>query len=59
MRAIAERLVIGHPAAAERNDGSPREPERVSFGVFDRKLAFDANWSVVDNGDFGGHEPRS
>src|SRR5271165_6072801 len=43
--------------AAERDHGSPRQAELFSVGVLDRKLPFNADWSVVNYSNFRCHPP--
>jgi hypothetical protein len=49
---IAERLVFREAAAAERDYGSAREAVFFSFRIVDRKIPFNANWSVIVYCDF-------
>ena len=57
MLAVAEWFVAGMATAAERNHGSPRQAELFSFGVLNRKLAFNADRSVVNYSNFRWHAP--
>ncbi len=52
MRAVAEGLVGGVPAAAERDDGAACKPVCVAGWVQDFEVAFDANGTVSEDGDF-------
>lgn len=53
MGAVAKRLVFGHPAAAKRNHRTARQAERLAIHVDDLKIAFDSDWTIAENGDFG------
>ena len=53
--AIAERLVLGLPAAAERDRGPSGESEGSARRVDDLEIAFDAEIAVGLDGDFGWH----
>ena len=55
VRAIAEGLVFGHAAPAQRDQGTATQTIRVSFGILDDKFALDPNRPVVDNRHFRGH----
>ena len=51
MRAVAERFVLGLPAAAQTDGGAPRQVERLSFHIVNRKLALDLNRAVIVDRD--------
>lgn len=54
---VAERLLLRGAAAAERNDGAPRKPVDVPFGIDDLEtLPFDAEVAVSPYGDSNGHD---
>ena len=55
MRAVAEGLVRGVAAAAQRHDRAPGQLERCSLRVHDFEIAFDSDGAVVLYGDFGRH----
>jgi quercetin dioxygenase-like cupin family protein len=59
MGAIAKRLVGGLSAAAERDNGAASEAEFAALLVVNCKLAFDADRSVADRGDFCHHPDGS
>jgi hypothetical protein len=52
MGTVAERLVCGMAATAKTDGGASRQSVRLSFGIHDFKIAFDANGSVVIDSDF-------
>ena len=54
MTPIAERLVRGVSATAERNDGASAQSELFALGVMHAEIAFDAKGSVVVHSDFRG-----
>ena len=54
MGAVAEWLVGGVSAAAEADNRPASQPEWLSFGIKNLKFAFDANGTVVIDGDLGG-----
>src|SRR5579863_2415096 len=57
--AVAEGFIFRLAAAAEGNDGAAGETVFAAFGVADDEIAFDAEGSVIDDGDFGrGHRFR-
>jgi len=56
--AVAEGLVFGEPAAAKRDDGTTGEAVGVAFRILYGEVAFDADGSVVEDGDFSCHETR-
>jgi hypothetical protein len=51
--AVAERLVLRMPAAAQPDGGAPRKIKRGAGGVADREFPFDAHRPVVVDSDFG------
>lgn len=53
MGPVAERLVITQSAAAQANGRASRQIECFSLGIDDCELAFDPNWTIVENCDFG------
>src|SRR5450755_1556703 len=53
--AVAERLVLGLPAAAQPDSFAVRDVERVTVHVVNGKVPFDADGTVVANGDFCWH----
>jgi len=55
MRAIAKRLILGKPAAAQRNHRAPSQPEFLARRVVNRKLALNAQRTVVENRNFRCH----
>jgi hypothetical protein len=55
VRSIAKRLVLGHPAATERNDRPTAQAVCVPFGVMDGEFALDPNRAIINDGDFRGH----
>lgn len=58
MRAIAKRLVFGKAAPAKGDHRAPPQTKRITFGIVNFKVSFDANWAIVHNRDFGGHATR-
>src|SRR5262245_24260249 len=57
VRAVAERLVLGMPATAERDGGPSGEAERPAFVVEENDVALDAHGPVFPDGDpHVGHE---
>src|SRR5438105_746079 len=56
VRAVAEGFVRRVAAAAQRHGGLPCQPKGFSLRIQDFKIAFDANGSIVSDGDPGcGH----
>lgn len=49
VRAITKRLVLSHPAAAQRNHRAAAQAERISFRILNRELAFNPDRAVIDN----------
>ena len=49
MGAIAERLVFGKAAAAQRNNGPAAQSIEISLRIMDTEFAFQANGSVIDD----------
>jgi len=40
------------PAAAKRDRGAPSEAEFLAILIYDREVAFHAQWAVSENCDF-------
>jgi hypothetical protein len=57
MGAIAERLDFRVAAAAQRNDGTACEAERLAGRIANFELPFNPQRTVVQGGDFGRHRP--
>jgi hypothetical protein len=52
MRAIAERLILRHPAAAETDYLASSKSKSLALGIEDFKLSLDPYGAVVVDRDF-------
>ncbi len=55
MRAVAKRLVVAVPAAAERNHGAACQIEFIPVLIEDFEIAFEADAAIVIDRDLDGH----
>ena len=55
VRAVAERLVFGKTAAAERDHRASRESEGRAFRIHNFKITLNANGAILQNRYFGCH----
>lgn len=53
VRTVAERLIGGMAAAAERNGRAPSQAEGFAFLVFYLEIAFYFDWTIIKNSYFG------
>ncbi len=58
MRSVAERLILGVPAAAQRDRSAPAQPEFLALGVHNHEIAFDADRAVRVDCDFSCRHAR-
>ena len=58
MGAIAKRLVLRHPAPAERNNGSASQAEVFAQRIGDPKIAFYPERPIVVDSNLDGHPPN-
>jgi len=53
--AVTKRLVLGHAAAAKRDDRAAGETERISLRILDREFTFNPDGTIIDDGDLCCH----